>query len=132
MNAPLVYLAGPFTKPDPVENTHRMIQIADALWELGVVPVVPHLTLFWHFLRPRSYQEWLDYDLQIMARCDAVLRVPGESQGADGEVAEARAHGLPVILARTATVDDCVDAVREWFETQQNELTPQCAWQTLL
>ena len=115
MNAPLVYVAGPYTKPDPVENTHRIIEIADRLWDLGVVPVVPHLTLFWHFLKPRSYQEWLDYDLHIMARCDAVLRVPGESHGADGEVAEALARGQPVLCPQTAAVEDCVTAVSEWL-----------------
>lgn len=115
MKPPLVYIAGPYTKPDPVKNTHRMIQIADRLLDLGVVPVVPHLTLFWHFLRPRSYQQWLDYDLQIMARCDLVLRVPGESQGADGEVEAALAQGQPVIHSRTTRIDDCVDAVTQWL-----------------
>ena len=112
----MVYVAGPYTKPDPVENTHRIIQIADALWDLGVVPVVPHLTLFWHFVKSRSYQEWLDYDLHIMARCDAVLRVPGESHGADGEVAKAIANGQPVIRSRTARIEDCVAAVEEWLQ----------------
>ena len=38
---PLVYIAGPYTKPDPVKNTHRMIQIADRLMDLGVVPGTP-------------------------------------------------------------------------------------------
>ncbi len=111
----LVYLAGPYSKPDPVKNTHRMIHIADRLLDLGVVPVVPHLTLFWHLLKPRAYQQWLDYDLQLMARCDVVLRVPGESPGADGEVAEALARGQPVIHARTTRVDDCENAVSHWL-----------------
>ena len=124
LNAPLVYLAGPYTKPDPIENTHRIILIADALWNLGVVPVVPHLTLFWHFLRPRTYEEWLRYDLHLMARCDAVLRVPGASHGADGEVSYAIAHGLPVIYARTATTNDCVSAVRDWLHANREKFAP--------
>ena len=118
LKAPLVYVAGPYTKPDPVENTHRMIKIADALLNLGVVPVVPHLTLFWHFLCPRSYEEWLSYDLHLMARCDAVLRVPGASNGADGEVSYALAHDLPVIYARTAAVEVCVAVVRDWLQAK--------------
>jgi len=114
----VVYIAGPYTRPDPVENTHRMIRIADALLDLGVVPVVPHLTMFWHFLRPRPYEQWLEYDLHVMARCDAVLRVPGLSSGADGEVREAERSGQPVIHPKSASVEDCVSAVKVWLSKQ--------------
>lgn len=31
----LIYLAGPYTEPDSVENTHRKIRIADALLAAG-------------------------------------------------------------------------------------------------
>ena len=112
---PFLYIAGPYTKPDPVENTHRMIRIADELLSLDVVPVVPHLTMFWHLLRPHPYEHWLAYDLQLMSRCDIVLRVPGESSGADREVIDAERLGIPVI--HPATTDECVSAVREWLET---------------
>ena len=84
------------------------------------MPVVPHLTLFWHFLRPRTYEEWLSYDLHLMRaamRCFAFPR----SNGADGEVSYALAHGLPVIYARTAAVEDCVASIREWLQVQ-----PKC------
>ncbi|GAA2231307.1 hypothetical protein GCM10010413_31560 [Promicromonospora sukumoe] len=33
---------------------------------------------------------------RLLARCDAVLRLPGESAGADQDVAIARRRGLPV------------------------------------
>jgi hypothetical protein len=33
---------------------------------------------------------------RLLARCDAVLRLPGASRGADMDVARARARGLPV------------------------------------
>lgn len=111
----LVYIAGPYTKPDPVQNTHHMIRVADALLDLGVVPVVPHLTMFWHLLCPRPYEQWLEYDLHVMARCDAVLRVPGLSSGADGEVQEAKRNGQPVIHPRSAAANDCVAAVKAWL-----------------
>jgi len=35
---------------------------------------------------------------RLLERCDAVLRVPGESQGADLDVAIARERGLPVFF----------------------------------
>jgi len=33
---------------------------------------------------------------RLLQRCDAVLRIPGESRGADLDVARARALGLPI------------------------------------
>lgn len=33
---------------------------------------------------------------RLLAHCDAVLRLPGESTGADQDVAIARRRGLPV------------------------------------
>jgi hypothetical protein len=33
---------------------------------------------------------------RLLQRCDAVLRLPGESKGADQDVAIARERGLPV------------------------------------
>ena len=113
---PLVYVAGPYTKPDPVQNTHRMIRIADALLDLGVVPIVPHLTMFWHLLCPRPYGDWLEYDLRILARCDAMLRVPGESAGGEQETDEADRLGLTVLYPLSPSKADCVTVVRTWLK----------------
>ena len=94
---PLVYLAGPYSHDDPVANTHRTIQVADELAAGGrCIPYVPHLTLAWHLVSPKPYGFWIDYDLQVLRRCDAVLRLPGISAGADGEVAEAGRLGMLV------------------------------------
>ena len=35
---------------------------------------------------------------RLLSRCDAVLRIPGASRGADQDVARARALGLPVYV----------------------------------
>lgn len=113
---PMIYVAGPYTKPEPVENVHRMIRIGDALWDLGVVPIVPHLSLLWQMVRPREYEEWLEYDLHIMARCDAVLRVPGKSLGADREVRMAIEHGQSVIRPATHEIAECVSVVQQWLQ----------------
>jgi nucleoside 2-deoxyribosyltransferase len=115
---PLIYLAGPYTEPDPVQNTHRMIRIADALLDAGFVPLIPHLTLAWHLVSPKRYETWLDYDRELLAHCDAVLRVPGDSNGATGETQHADKLGIPVIRPRSASPDDCVAAVLLWFSTK--------------
>lgn len=97
---PLVYLAGPYLAPDPVWNTHDVVKLASRLYESNlVVPVVPHLTLLWHAIEPRPAEYWYAYDLHLLRRCDAVLRLAGESRGADIETAEAEALGIPVFLA---------------------------------
>lgn len=94
---PLVYLAGPYTHPDPAENVRRTVLLAEQLAESGVmVPYVPHLTHLWHLIAPRPIEFWYAYDLHILQRCDAVLRLEGASEGADNEVVEAFRLGLPV------------------------------------
>jgi hypothetical protein len=112
---PLVYIAGPYTHPDPLVNTRRMIRVADALLRLPVTPFVPHLSLAWQLVRPRSYHFWLAYDLQLLVRSDAVLRVPGDSMGADAEVTQARQLRIPVLHPASGRVQDCVSAVRNWI-----------------
>lgn len=94
---PLVYVAGPYSKPDPVENTRRAVAIGSYLLDTGlVVPYVPHLSMFWHYLTPRPYSDWLALDLDMIAHCQALLRLPGDSPGADAEVDLAMKLNLPI------------------------------------
>ncbi len=87
---PVVYIAGPYTNPDPVENTHRAIRFADELYTLDLcVPVIPHLSLLYHMVAPHDMEFWLEYDMHLLYRCDALYRMPGASSGADKEVIEA-------------------------------------------
>ena len=44
---------------------------------------------------------WLAVDLVFVERSDAVLRLPGESTGADMEVRHALAKGIPVFTEIT-------------------------------
>lgn len=97
---PLVYVAGPYSKPDPVENINKAVKWGTKLLDDGIVtPFLPHLSGTWHMIDPRPYEDWLAYDLEIMRRCDAVLRIPGASSGADKETAEAVELGIPVYLS---------------------------------
>lgn len=114
-HVPLIYLAGPFTEPDPVENTHRMLQIADAILEAGFTPLIPHLTLAWHLVSPKLYASWLAYDRHLLARCDILLRVPGYSHGATQECTFADELAIPVIRPRSADPADCVAALTHFF-----------------
>lgn len=115
----LIYIAAAYTQPDPVENTHAVIKIADAMLDAGFTPLVPHLTLAWHLVSPKKYEPWLAYDCQLLAHCDAVLRVPGFSSGATRETQFADAVGIPVIRPRSANPTDCVAALVDHYSNQQ-------------
>lgn len=92
----VVYVAGPYTKPDPGANVNTAILYADALLDRGVVPLVPHLTHLWHLVSPKPYEAWLSIDFDYLLRCDALVRMPGESPGADREVLFALANKIKV------------------------------------
>lgn len=81
-----IYIAGPYTKPDPVSNTHRAALAWHLLWEAGYVPICPHVSLVLDLVKPLTAKEWYDYDLEILKDCDILLRLPGFSLGADAEV----------------------------------------------
>jgi hypothetical protein len=91
-----VYIAGPYTKGDVAKNVRTAIDAANTLLEFGFTPFVPHLTHFWHMLCPHEYQVWLDYDYEWLKSCDVLIRLRGESPGADIEVKQARLRGMPV------------------------------------
>jgi hypothetical protein len=91
-----IYIAGPYTKGDVVQNVRNAIIEGDKVSQLGHIPFIPHLTLFWHFLVLHEYQFWISYDMEWLKLCDAVLRLGGESPGADKEVEYAMANGMAV------------------------------------
>jgi hypothetical protein len=106
---PLVYIAGPFAS-HPTHNTHAAIQAGMALWQTGRVAVlIPHTSLVADLVVPMPAEDWYAFDLDQLAHCDAVLRLPGKSKGADTEVAFAEERGIPVfgdVGALLAWADD--------------------------
>jgi hypothetical protein len=106
----MILIAGPYrggTGDDPVlmaRNLERLEAAALPLFRAGHVPVIGE----WFALPllkqagskapgDAAYQE-ISYPIahRLIERCDAVLRLPGESKGADEDVRRARARGLPV------------------------------------
>ena len=95
---PFVYVAGPIsTGGDIPGNTHRGIKLAEEIRQLGFATFCPHLSVATEMVCGAStWQSWLDYDEQIILRCDAVFRMDGDSRGADRETAFAEHHAIPV------------------------------------
>lgn len=102
---PVVYIASPYTKGDPAINTHFQALVFHQLMDDGRVwPFVPLTSHFLHVIKPRPYKDWVEYDLALIDRMDACLRLNAavgdyfedKSSGADGEVARFRELGKPV------------------------------------
>lgn len=94
-----VYIASPYTKGDVAVNVKRQLDMADELMTLGYCPFAPLYSHFQHMAHPRPYTDWIAIDLEWVPACDVVLRLDGDSSGADGEVAFAKARGIPVVYS---------------------------------
>lgn len=92
-----VYVAGPYTQGNVTMNVRAAIKVADALAVLGHTPYIPHLTHFWDLISPKPYDWWLRYDAVWLQECDVLLRLPGESNGADLEMKLAEERHMPVV-----------------------------------
>ena len=106
MTPPVLYVAGPMGAPNVLAgNVARAVAVADLLLDMGAAVILPHL---FAYLPDRPYEQWMRVDLALLARCDAVVRLPGESPGADREVARAGELGLLVLHG--------LAAVEEWMK----------------
>ena len=104
-----ILIAGPYrsgTGDDPALMSANLARLEEAAWPLfqaGHVPMIGEWVAL-PVLRsaragigdPLAEQVMYPTAERLLARCDAVLRLPGESKGADQDVAIARERGLPV------------------------------------
>lgn len=90
-----IYVAGPIGS-DLLNNATRGIDAAEKLFRAGHAPYLPHLSVYWHLRYFHDYHEWLAFDSVWLKQCEAVVRLEGESPGADAEVRMAHDLGLPV------------------------------------
>jgi hypothetical protein len=95
---PLVYIAGPYSTGDNVENVQQAVLVAEAIEARNCAVIIPHLSMLWHLIRPAPVKVWYRRDLEVLAHCNAVVRFPGPSTGADEEVRHARAQNIPVFF----------------------------------
>ena len=90
----LIFISGPYAHPDPVINTRNAILAGEEVIKQGHIPFIPHLNHLWHLVCPHEEDFWYEYDLVWLRKCDAILRIPGESKGADREMEIAKEWGL--------------------------------------
>jgi nucleoside 2-deoxyribosyltransferase len=105
----VIYVAGPFRCASQhmpgqqdgwgiQQNVMRAMELALEVWRRGAAAVCPHAnTMF--FQNAAKDEVWLDGDLAILEKCDAVLMTPDweRSSGARAEHAFALQHGITVL-----------------------------------
>lgn len=92
---PFVYIAGPMSGKY-LSCVREMIPVQDALHRAGLVTFAPQLSVLRELITPATWEEYLEYDLDIIAHCDGLVRLPGDSKGADREVEFARKRMMPI------------------------------------
>jgi hypothetical protein len=106
----IILIAGPYrsgTNDDPrliAENLDRLESFASAVYNAGHIPMIgewvalPLMKQAGSLKLGDAISEQYLYPVasRLLERCDAVLRIPGASKGADQDVRIARERGLPV------------------------------------
>jgi nucleoside 2-deoxyribosyltransferase len=98
---PKIYIASPYAIGDVSTNVRAQIQAFNKLADAGFIPFAP---LLWHFqdmFIQRTRESWLELGLQMVLVCDGLVRLGGESTGADDEVTLAITNGIPVFYSNT-------------------------------
>lgn len=132
----LVYVAGPYRDKRGAwfiqQNIRNAETIALELWRQGFAVICPHKnTAFFDGAGHDSI--WLEGDLVMLRRCDAVVTTPAwmDSTGARREVLEAHMRGIPVYswpesaltLANIASQDRCAELNQS---RMPDEEAPRC------
>lgn len=95
----LVFVASPYSTGNCLVNVHTAMDEADKLVKAGYLVFVPILSHYWEIRSPKPKHYWLNLDLAILPICDCLLRIPGDSEGADGEVSKARTLHIPIYFS---------------------------------
>ena len=91
-----IYIASPYTNGDQAANVRVQLEAMHLLMKAGHLPFAPLLSHFAQIVYPKLYNDWMIYDMGWLEACDAVLRLPGESPGADLEVKHAKLLHIPI------------------------------------
>ena len=109
----MILIAGPYrsgTGDDPLkmaENLNRLEQASWPIFQKRHIPMIGEWVALpiWHTAGGREVGDDLYEQIlhptagRLLQHCDAVLRLPGPSKGADNDVAIAKARGIPVFCS---------------------------------
>ncbi len=106
----MILIAGPYrsgTNDDPdkmAENLHNLESASYPIFQAGHIPMIGEWVAvpIWNTAGGESVGDDLYEEIfyptahRLLDRCDAVLRLEGESKGADNDVRIANERGIPV------------------------------------
>ncbi len=106
----MILIAGPYrsgTGDDPAKMAANLRHLETAsypIFQAGHIPMIGEWVALpiWHTAGGQTIGDALYDEIlhptagRLIDRCDAILRLPGESKGADNDVRLAKARGIPV------------------------------------
>lgn len=115
----LIYIAGPYgrrsdaTDEQIQSNVQNAIEAGRLIIQSGHTPVVPHLYHYIHdnWLDTPDEDGWLKHCINLMLTCDSVVRLHGESIGADEEIKVARDCYIRVYYSIEAFMETQIEEV---------------------
>lgn len=114
-----VYVAGAISKGDLMVNIRRAVDAGAKIIDAGHEAFVPHMSCYFNIIHPFHYERWMTWDFAWIEVCHALVRIPGESSGADREMVFARDHNIPVYLG----VDDFLNSIQvAQYNLTQNKI----------
>lgn len=112
MDRKIIYVSSPLTSSgDPLANMMRAIEVGRQLVVMGFSIIVPHYTFLCDPDAVIPHAIWMEVDIPLVKKCDAVLRLPGVSRGADEEVQCAHDNEIPVFFDVDVLCDHFAEAL---------------------
>lgn len=102
MEPKLIYISCPYTKGDVAVNVRNSVIASEQVIACGHLPYNPLMSHFHHLISPHNYEYWMELDLKLIYKMDAVIRLAGESSGADRECELARRLSISVLEVQRA------------------------------
>ena len=114
-NMKVVFISGPYRSDSEWQielNIRSAEELALSVWASGAAAHCPHKNTA-RFGGAQADEVWLNGDLEILRRCDAVICTADwkRSTGATAEVMEARRLGIPVF--------ETIEEFRAWLRSQK-------------
>jgi hypothetical protein len=103
----VIYVAGPYTGKNHFETKQNILnaeKVAIECWRKGWAVICPHKnTSGFEVVEDKkiNYNTWINGDLEILSRCDAIVMVDGwkGSKGAMKELEKAKEFGLSIYFS---------------------------------
>jgi len=117
-----IYIASPYTIGDHLENVNVQMDMYYDLVQLGYLPFAPLYSHYIHERNPLPYDIWMEIDYAWIDSCDCLLRLPGESNGADLEVKYAEEKGMPIFYS----VEELTNYIEEKPDFNEGDIHISC------